>query len=284
MPSPHPLDASLALVSLGPGLWSSPSSPLYWNTIGPFGGWIAAVLLKCVLSEPEARGEALALQAQFIGPLRQAPFKVRARQLRQNRSTAFWQSEILQAGEDGGEEAVCAHATVTLGVWRETFSLADVAMPDVPTAEQSPLAPPRGSRRPAFIDRYEYRPVSGWYGQEAATMDSLMWVRDAEERTLDALAIAALADTPFPGIWMRLKKPVRTTTLLYNVTFRNPQAQLAAGSGYILAESRGDVAANGFYDQRANLWSGKGLLLAQTQQLAWFADKPLAPVPPGAIS
>lgn len=65
---PHiPSARLLALDRSASGLWSCPSSPLYWNTIGPFGGWIAAVLLKGVLDEPEERGEPLTLPAQVIG-------------------------------------------------------------------------------------------------------------------------------------------------------------------------------------------------------------------------
>ena len=58
MRSTHPLDLSLALSPAGPQLWHSPSSPLYWNTIGPYGGWIAAMLLHAVLCEEDARGVA----------------------------------------------------------------------------------------------------------------------------------------------------------------------------------------------------------------------------------
>jgi hypothetical protein len=276
----HPLDASLALSPAGPRAWRSLSSPLYWNTIGPFGGWIAAMLLHAVLCEEEARGDAVALQAQFIGALRQAPFSVRTACIRQNRTTTFWRSEILQAPEEGGAERVCAHAVVTLSGWRATFTLADARMPDAAPALSVPPAPPRPYRKPAFIDRYDYRPLSEPMFAGADTMNSLLWVRDAVPRTPDARSIAAICDAPFPSLWLRLAEPVIITTLVYNVFFRTSAAGLAAaGLGHLLLDSRCDVGADGFHDQHTNVWSEGGKLLAQTQQLVWFADKPLKPLP-----
>ena len=278
---PHPLDQSLAIEAHGSNRWHSPSSPLYWNSIGPFGGWIAAMLLHAVQSEPAARGDPVSLQAQFVGPLRQAPFAVITSCLRQNRSTAFWRSEIRQSSEGGGEERVCAHATITLSNWRDTVNISDALMPAVPSALDLPPAAPRRFRTPEFVRRYDFRPVSGVLGSQADSMDSLMWVRDAEPRTLDARSIAALCDAPFPSIWLRMAQPVMITTVVYNIFFRVPQAQLAAaGDRHVLLESRCDTGSAGFFDQDTNVWSDRGALLAQSQQLAWFSDK-LLPQAPG---
>jgi hypothetical protein len=275
----HPLDQSLALEPRGDHLWHSPSSPLYWNAIGPFGGWIGAMLLHAVLSEPQARGDPVALQAQFIGPLRQAPFLLRTTCVRQNRTTAFWRSEILQAREEGAAEAVCAHASITLSDWRDTFTLADATMPLVPPADTLPPPPPRRTRTPAFIARYDYRMVTGPMLSGADNMNSLLWLRDTPPRTLDAIALTGLCDTPFPSLWLRRTEPVMITTLVYNIFFRTSRDGLAAaGARHVLIDSSCDVGAAGFYDQNSNVWSDAGQLLAQTQQLAWFADKPLRPL------
>lgn len=272
----HPFDTSLEVGSVGPGLWRSPASQLYWNAIGPFGGWIAATLIDAVLRDPAARGEAVALQAQFIGSIRPAPFTIATRCLRQNRSTAFWSSEIRQAAEDGGEEAVCAHATITLSGWRETIDLTDAFMPAVPPALTLAPAPPRPFKAPAFIARYDYRPVTGPMFKSAPDMRSLLWVRDAEPRAYDTCSIAAICDAPFPSIWLRMDHPVVITTVAFNIFFRAGAAGLArAGTGHLLLESNCDTGRDGFFDQHTRVWSGNGELLAQTQQLAWFSMKPL---------
>ncbi len=287
----HPLDQSLALAPAGPNLWRAPSSPLYWNAIGPYGGWIATMLLHGVQSEPAAQGDPISLQAQFIGALRQAPFTVATSCLRQNRSTAFWRSEIRQGGgnestngdsDDNGDSAsdttalVCAHATITLGNWRETATISDAVMPMTPPALDLPVAPARRARTPPFIARYDFRPVKGVLGTLSDSMDALMWVRDAEPRTLDARSLTALCDAALPSIWLRMPEHLLTTTVVYNIFFRTSAAQIAAaGNRHILLESHCAAATAGFFDQRTNVWSDKGELLAQTEQLAWYSNKGL---------
>ncbi len=146
----HPFDQSLSIESPGPHLWRSPSSPLYWNAIGPYGGWIAAMLLHAVQSEPSARGDPIALQAQFAGPIRQAPFTLATSCLRQSRSTAFWRSELRQPDETGAE-SVCAHASITLSSWRETATISDAVMPMAAPAQGLASAPPRPLTRTTAI-------------------------------------------------------------------------------------------------------------------------------------
>lgn len=112
-------------------------------------------------------------------------------------------------------------------------------------------------------------------------MNTLMWVRDAELRGLDARSVTALCDAPVPSIWLRMATPVLITTVVYNIFFRASQAQLtAAGDGHVLLESRSAAGIAGFFDQDTNVWSEGGVLLAQSQQLAWFSDKPLAEASP----
>ena len=136
-----------------------------------------------------------------------------------------------------------------------------------------------GSRTPAFLARYDFRPVTGAMPQGAPTMDSKVWIRDAEPRTPDARSIAAICDAPFPSIWLRLSEPVMITTIAYNVFFRTSAAGLAAaGDAHLLLDSRCDLGAAGFFDQDTNVWSAAGALLAQTQQLAWFSNQPLKSV------
>lgn len=271
----HPLDASLALTPRGTHVWHSESSNLYWNAIGHYGGWMASMLLHGVLSEPTARGDTVSLQVQFIGPMKPAPFEVRTALLRQNRTTAFWRSEIVQVKEPGAAPQVCAHATVTLSDWRATPAFADAVMPPAPPPETLPVPAPRRNPVPEFLKRYDFRVVRGDALKGATRMDSTIWARDAVPRTLDARSVAALCDAPIPSLWMRLTQPLMMTTLIFNVFFRVPAAGFtAAGDAHVLLDSHADLAQAGFFDQHTNVWSRDGVLLAQTQQLAWFADKP----------
>jgi hypothetical protein len=273
-PDLHPLDRSLALSLAAPNLWHSESSDLYWNAIGHFGGWMASMLLHAVLSEPTARGDPVSLQVQFIGPMQLKPFDVRTALLRQNRTTAFWRSEIVQVKEPGAAPQVCAHAAVTLSDWRDTPAFADAVMPAAAAPESLPIPYPRRNPMPEFLKRYDFRVVRGDALKGADRMDSTIWARDSVPRTLDARSVAALCDAPIPSLWMRLTEPLMMTTLIFNVFFRVPAGGFtAAGDAHVLLDSHADLAQAGFFDQHTNVWSRGGVLLAQTQQLAWFADR-----------
>lgn len=275
MTSLHPLDRSLVLTPTGPRLWHSESSDLYWNAIGHFGGWMASMLLHAVLSEPDARGDPVSLQVQFIGPMQLKPFDVRTHLLRQNRTTAFWRSEIIQLKDGATEPQICAHATITLSDWRDTPTFPDASMPPAQPPESLPFPTQRRNPLPEFLKRYEFRLVRGDALAGADRMDSTIWARDTVPRQLDSRSVAALCDAPIPSLWMRLTQPLMMTTLIFNVFFRVPGAGLAAaGDNYVLLDSHADLASAGFFDQHTNVWSRGGVLLAQTQQLAWFANRP----------
>lgn len=268
----HAFDASLDLqtaadaTSSSTAVFSARTSAPYRNAIGPFGGWIAALLLKGVLRMPEVRGVPLALDALFMGPIEDGELEVRVCLLRQNRSVGFWRSEVWQAGR------ICAHAQVTLSLTRQSITLQDARFPEVPAAASVPVYV--NPRTPvAWADEYVFKPVSGMLFSRADTMDSRLWVRDAQPRPLDAVSLAALCDTPFPSPWIRLADQTPVSTVTYSVYYRASEADLAqAGSEFVLLDTRASLAQDGYVDQFTSVWSAAGRLLAQTQQMLWFAD------------
>jgi acyl-CoA thioesterase len=269
----HPLDDSLELHPLGGAAASGAAevfacgpSARYRNAIGPFGGWIAALLLKSVLSVPQVRGTPLALDALFMGGMHDADLEVRVYPLRQNRSVGFWRSEVWQAGR------ICAHAQVTLSAPRTSVVFKDARCPQVPHFEQVPVYEnPRASV--PWLDQYVFKPVSGFLFSQAESMDARLWIRDAQPRPIDAISLAALCDTPFPPTWIRLSGQTPVSTVSYSVYFRASEADFAAaGEQFCLLDMRASLAQGGYVDQFTAVWSAAGALLAQTQQMLWFSD------------
>lgn len=271
----HPLDESLELCPVtgampaGSAVHTCRASVLYKNAIGPFGGWIAALLLKSVLRAPQARGAPLALDAVFMGSMKDSDFEVRVFPLRQNRSVGFWRSEIWQAGR------VCAHAQVTLSAERTSMVLQDARFPEVPGHESVPVYV--NPRTPVpWLDQYIFKPVSGFLFSRADSMDARLWIRDATPRPLDAISLTALCDTPFPPTWIRLSGQAPVSTVTYSVYYRASPADLdQVGTGFCLLDTHASLARGGYVDQYTSVWSAAGALLAQTQQMLWFADPPV---------
>jgi acyl-CoA thioesterase len=265
----HPFDASLELEAVGDAnatVYRARTSDRYRNAIGPFGGWTAALLLQSVLQTPQARGNPLALDAVFMGPIDDGELETRVFVLRQNRTVGFWRSELWQ------RDRICAHAQVTLSIARTSPTLRDARFPQVPDPDSLPVYV--NPRTPvAWIDQYIFKPVSGLLFSRAESMDARLWLRDAQPRPLDALALTAICDTPFPSPWIRLAEEVPVSTVAFSVYFRaSPDDYAQAGTGFNLLDSRAAVMENGYVDQFTNVWSASGALLAQTQQMLWVAS------------
>lgn len=274
MTSHHPLDNALALKTLAPGQYQGHTSPDYWNMVGPFGGVTAATALQAVLQHPDVLGEPLSLTVNFAAAPKAGAFTVQADPVRTNRSTQHWNIGFFQPDADG-RPVLTTSATAVTAVRRDTWSLGDMPMPEVPqSASVARFAPVQGV---AWLRHYELRPVVGhmpehWDGQGDSSLSQL-WLRDDPVRTLDFLSLTALADMFFPRVWLRRAVFVPAGTVSVTVYFHASGAELAAtGQGYVLGQARGQEFRNGFFDQSAQLWNEAGAMLATSHQIVYFKE------------
>ena len=85
-----------------------------------------------------------------------------------------------------------------------------------------------------------------------------------EERPLDALAVALLADAWFPAPWPRLKALAPAPTIDLTVHFRSPLPIDDAPSARPLPQPH---VRDGFFEEDGELWAPDGTLVAQSRQL-----------------
>jgi hypothetical protein len=202
-------------------------------------------------------------------------FTVQATPVRTNRSTQHWTLSILQAGADGAQ-VVTTTATAVTAVRRETWSVGDVPMPQVPPpAEQKAIVAPLGAVE--WLNRYEMRPIAGfiprtWDGSGDHSLTQL-WMRDTPPRPLDFVALSALADVFFPRVWLRRARQVPAGTVSITVYFHATAEQLqATGTGFLLGQARGQEFRNGFFDQTVQLWNEAGTMLATSHQIVYYKE------------
>jgi acyl-CoA thioesterase len=123
---------------------------------------------------------------------------------------------------------------------------------------------------PPMVARFEMRPALGappLSGADEALAGG--WLRFAQPRPVDALALAMYADAWVPAPFARLRAPVAAPTIDLTVHFRAPAAAAAlAPEEPVLAVFRSSTAAGGFFDEDGELWSRDGVLLAHSRQLA----------------
>ena len=271
----HPFDQAMRLTpSADADTFAGATSPGYWNMVGPFGGYTAALAVRAVMLHPALLGEPVALTVNYAGATTEGPFTVTATPARTNRSTQHWVITLSQTNAKGQQE-VAVTANAMTAARRDVWHANDAPMPSLP----GPLDTARTRREgaPAWLDRYDMRFVSGaipakFDGAEASSQCRL-WVRDEPPRPLDFASLAALVDVFYPRIWLRRAKHVAAGTVSMTTYFHASAAQLSqVGSGYLLAQAQSQTFQHGFFDQTAQLWSEAGLLLATSTQLVYYKE------------
>jgi hypothetical protein len=250
------------------GRYSGETDPAFWNLIGPFGGWIAATLLRSVLDVPERLGEPISLCTNFAGAIEPGSLEIRTRNTRRNRSTDFWRTDLVQ--QQNGSERHCADASVVLALRRATESFVELAPPAMPPPESlTPLS--TGSVGAAFLARYDMRFDAPHPARQADPGRTMMWVREIGPSTLDFAGLVGLCDAGFPLIFTRLRKRMPISTVTLNVFFHVTADELAAlGNDFVLSDGTSRIAHEGFYDSTTALWSRAGRLLATTEQIVYY--------------
>ena len=86
--SHHPFDQALQLMpGQAANTFAGATAPDYWNMVGPFGGYTAALAVRAVMQHPALLGEPVALTVNYAGATTQGPFTVTATPARTSRST-----------------------------------------------------------------------------------------------------------------------------------------------------------------------------------------------------
>lgn len=262
----YTLDRSLALDHFEGGRWRGATSPDYANRVGPYGGWIAALLMKAILDQ-KPQGEPLSLTVTFLGGCQDGPLDGVCRLLRRSRTNEHWTAEF--ADHTG---TLVAHGVATFGLRRPTAPLGGPTPPaPAPDPAEVKPRPNFGDSGPGFFRSYDYRQFVGRPFRVNETAASRGWLKDADGRPLDYVSLAAAADAPLPRVFLKSETPTPIATMTMSIYFQaTPEAFADAGGGYILIESDMRTGRDGFHDQTAVLWTASGQLLATTEQIVWY--------------
>lgn len=240
----------------------------WWIVRGPNGGYIAAVLLRALAARLADPGRApRSLTVHYTAPPAEGPARIEVNVERSGRSLTTLSARMTQEGR------LLALALAAFSIPREGPSLQQARMPEVQPPERcAPMAPPGVSRLPIH-ERYETRLAIGgrpFSGAPEALCGG--WIRMAEPRVADALAVAAFTDAlpPAPYAWARPEAPLgQVPTIDLTVHFRStlplPEAQ---PEDFLLAVFRAREGREGFFEEDGEIWSKEGVLVAQSRQLA----------------
>jgi acyl-CoA thioesterase len=263
-PAATEFDRATAVAPLGDGAWAGAVDAGWFAGRGPNGGYLAAIVLRAMAAElADAAREPRSLTCHYLRPPNAGPVRIDVTVERAGRATSTLTARLSQDGRQ------CVLGVAALGVEVPAPAAYAAAPPAVPAPEE--VAPvDNSSSGLSIVSRFEARPAVGeqmFAGAGEAVTGG--WLRFADERGTDAIALAMLADAWWPAPWVRLREPVAAPTIDLTVHFRAPRAAAALPAGEpVLGVFRSTTAADGFFEEDGELWTRDGVLLAQSRQLA----------------
>ncbi|HEV2814895.1 MAG TPA: thioesterase family protein [Solirubrobacteraceae bacterium] len=262
-----PFDADIALTE-DDGAYHGAVAEGWDTPRGPLGGYVMAIVLNgMMLATGDAGRQPRSLTAHFLRPPHEGPVVVRPAVERAGRTLSTVTARLEQDGKLVAL-ALGAFSTPWLGPLLPGAPMPEVDPPDLSRPEAPQLAP--GRPRPNFTKRLTMQRRFGdapFTRAERAVTGG--WIGLTEERPIDALTIAVLADAWFPTPWLRLSELAPAPTVDLTVHFRAP---LPLPDGILLGRFESKVVRDGFFDEDGELWAQDGTLLAQSRQLGLLID------------
>ncbi|CAN5175483.1 thioesterase family protein [soil metagenome] len=255
-------DEDTALLPEGEGAWSGHIAEGWATPRGPLGGYVMALVLRGfaeAVADPERSARSATMH--FLRVPEVGPVRVEAKVERKGRSLTTLSGRLIQDGKLMGL-ALGAYSTP----WESPLMLDDPMPPVADPEPRKPVgdlgrgAPPAFTQRLTMQHRFGEPPFSG-----AERGETGGWIGLMEDRPLDALAIAVLADAWFPAPWPRLGELAPAPTIDLTLHFRVP---LPLDDSLLLGRFRNRLVRDGFFDEDGDLWAPDGTLVAQSRQLA----------------
>lgn len=261
------LDAHLALDGSADGTASGDLPPDLRGFGGVHGGHVAALALHAMRrTVPNAAHEALSLSVTLARTVQPGRVEVDAGVSHTGRTLTTTTARVTQEGSGK------ASATASFGV-RDPGGLRrrERRMPDVEPPEHcAPLGtePVPGSGGLGIA----HRPASGglpFTGQPHAR--GSIWMRLADDRPVDELTVAVLADGAVPALFVALTefRPIPTVELSIHFGTLAP----ALRSPWLLLAIENVVAADGWAVEDGELWTPDGELVAVSRQLRHLPEQ-----------
>jgi acyl-CoA thioesterase len=245
------------------GRFAGSVSENYWVQSGPNGGYLAALALRgAATAVPDPERAPRSLHVRYLTPPRAGPFELATEVIRRGRSMTAIGVRIQQNGRD------FLHASASFSEPFSKIAFQDCAMPDVPPIEQCHPV----EKRIAMNHQYDMLRALGGVERTGPRALSAGWIRFADPRPIDALALAALWDAWPPAVFarafeQRFRGAVPTVEVSVYFRRRVPLPN-AAPSDYVLLKVESTMAEDGVVEESGEIWSRDGLLLAQSRQLA----------------
>lgn len=256
----HVFDESLQLEVDDDGRLRGTLDDRWWIYLGPNGGFLASYCLKALQHVVGAEVQPRTLSVHYPGRTAEGPIEFEVQLDKMGRTFTFASGRMFQDGK------LMSTFLGTFAPARESMLFDDSPMPDVKMPEDIPEVVMPDEMIPEFSRNFDYRPASDFMpfsGAERA--EGLAWIRFKDDRPVDALQMATIADGLYPAIFAKLTAPAAVPTIDLTVHFR---ATLPRPYDWLLGRFGTKRVAEGFFEEDGEMWARDGTLIAQSRQLA----------------
>jgi len=267
----HVFDRDTAVTRVAEGEFEASLDRGWWIVAGPNGGYLAAILLRALQeSVGDAERVPRSLTVHYASRAAEGPVRVTTRIERAGRSLSTLTARLEQDGQ------VVALALAAFARPRPSPEFHDAQMPEAPPPESLATMelPPEASV--PMRERLETRPVFG-ERMRATSTHALAggWLRPRQPRQADAPFVALLCDAWPPAVAQHRAlagAPTRgMPTVDLTIHFRAPVPADARPDDYYLGMFRSRTLQSGFFEEDGEIWTRRGVLLAQSRQLALWS-------------
>ncbi|MDJ0922581.1 MAG: thioesterase family protein [Henriciella sp.] len=262
------LDAATQISAAETNRYTCQVGKTWWNFESAFGGWAAALAAEAVKASPDYRGELISLNSIIPSAIKVGAIDVKVERLVKRAQTDFWRVSMFQSDPD---EALVFSADIVASRRRGSSDAAfQVPMPVSPEPSSVPLMDVAGMG-PAWMQYYEQRMFVGQPFTINERPLTRTWIREADGRYLDAKALLAIADTPMPRAFFAFETPRFGSTVSLSINiFASDDLLKNLDSNLVMIEADSRAVGDGMFDQCVSIWSESGILLAVSNQLAFF--------------
>ena len=262
-------DRDIARKPVSPGIYDVHISESWNVVVGPNGGYIAAIMLSAI--QDECGGTpARTVTWHFLTPCKPGSARVEVQVEKRGRSLTTCTARLRQ------DSRIICLALATLGPVREGI---DIAFDDHPVPRLSPPDEVEEDKRMGpghslyvpFRDHYDQRLAIGPVPPGICGDGRVGgWTRFRDPRPFDDPAVAAIADSWYPGLLVR-ELPVRmhAPTVEYTVHFVGSASPPPTGpDDFLMVEFVTSQAQDGYLLEDGWIRRADGGLIARSRQMA----------------
>jgi acyl-CoA thioesterase len=266
---PSLFEKSVTVTPAGEGRYGAHVEEAWNGPVSPNGGVLTATMVRAAQAElGPAAPPPRTVAAHFLEAPRPGAVELEVEQLRGGRRVAATQVRMRQ------DEKLVAHATIVHSAARADLLELRRRSPEVPAAARDAALPVDATPgTPRIFQQLDVQLSEGGtpFGSRGeAKVGGWMWIR-GDQGPIDAARACALSDLFWPAIFGLLEGFCGVPTLQLTVHLRD-----SAGDANWPVFSRFCTrhVAEGHLEERGEIWSADGRLLAESVQLALLVPLP----------